>query len=107
MLHRDEYGINDSWFLEHVTITHDGDERDVHFPLSRWIPPNKPMKFLQYDSQLPQVAKANDPQLYENQRLVELQEKRGECGDDGFKCAPLLNMAGMPRTVSHNVFKIV
>ena len=75
--------------------------------LSRWIPSNKPMKFLKYDSQLPQVAKANDPQLYENQRLVELQEKRGECGDDAFKCAPLLNMAGMPRTVSRNVFKIV
>jgi len=96
ILHRDEYGVNDSWFLEHITITHDGDEPKVHFPLSRWIPSNKPMKFLKYDSQLPQDAIANDPQLYKDQRQVELENKRGK---DAFQCAPLLNMTGMPRTV--------
>lgn len=55
------------------------------------------MKFIKYDSQLPQVAMVEDPELYKDQRQVELENKRGK---GAFECAPLLNMTGMPRTVS-------
>ena len=92
-LHRDECGINDSWFVEHVTIDHE-DERHVHFPLSRWLPPNQPMEFIKFDSDLPQVIKAKDPSLYE-QRSKELDRKKTD-----FACEPLLKRVGMPRTVS-------
>ena len=93
ILHRDDAGFNDSWFVEHVAITHD-DSRKVHFPLARWLPPNQPMQFVQYDSQLPQVVQANNPTMY-SQRVQELKQKQID-----FACGPLLGRTGMPRTVS-------
>ena len=93
ILHRDECGINDSWFVEHVAIMHD-DSRKAHFPLARWLPPNQPMQFVMYDSQLPQVVQAKNPAMYA-QRVQELQQKQKD-----FACEPLLKIVGMPRTVS-------
>ena len=92
-LHRDNCGFNDSWFVEHIAIEHHS-EKHVHFPLSRWLPPNQPMEFIKYDSELPQVIKSNDPSLYE-QRLKELDQKKKD-----FTCEPVGNKTGMPRTVS-------
>ena len=93
ILNRNECGLNDSWFVEHVAIMHD-DSRKAHFPLARWLPPNKPMQFVMYDSQLPQVVQAKNPAMYA-QRVLELQQKQ-----EDFACEPLLNIVGMPRTVS-------
>ena len=79
--------------MEHVAVEHDT-EGTAHFPLSRWLPANQPMHFTKFDSELPQIVKANDPALYE-QRAKELEQKKKD-----FACAPLTNMTGMPRSVN-------
>ena len=66
----------------------------IHFPLNRWLPANKPMRFVKFDSQLPQIVKANDPTLHE-QRQEELRVKQ-----KGFDYAPIGNVEGMPRSVN-------
>jgi len=93
-LHRCNAGIDDSWFVEHVSVDHrDGDES--HFPLSRWIPANIPMHFDKYDSQLPQYVKKHQPKLYQ-QRVKELERKKID-----FAYTPADGVKGMPRTVSN------
>ena len=92
VLHRDDCGINDSWFVEHVAVEHDS-EANVHFPLSRWLPPYKAMQFNKFDSQLPQMVKKNSPELYK-QREAELEQKKKD-----FAYQPIGNIKGMPRTV--------
>ena len=66
----------------------------IHFPLNRWLPANKPMRFVKFDSQLPQIVKANDPTLHK-QRQEELGVKQ-----KGFDYAPIGNVEGMPRSVN-------
>ncbi|XP_066922874.1 polyunsaturated fatty acid 5-lipoxygenase-like [Clytia hemisphaerica] len=92
VLNRDDCGMNDSWFVEHVAVEHDT-EADVHFPLSRWLPPYKAMQFNKFDSQLPQMVKKNSPELYK-QREAELEQKKKE-----FAYQPIGDIKGMPRTV--------
>merc|ERR1719378_514456 len=93
VLHRDELGLNDSWYVEHVTVEHE-DEADVHFPLSRWLPANKAMQFRKFDSQLPQVVKKENSEVY-RQRQEELDRKKLD-----FAYGPVAGVAGMPRTVN-------
>uniref|UniRef100_A0A7M6DMI8 Allene oxide synthase lipoxygenase protein n=1 Tax=Clytia hemisphaerica TaxID=252671 RepID=A0A7M6DMI8_9CNID len=93
ILHRDEVGLNDSWYVEHVTVEHET-EADAHFPLSRWLPANTEMQFKKFDSQLPQVVKKEHPEVYQ-QRQNELDQKKKD-----FAYAPIANKEGMPRTVT-------
>ena len=92
-LHRDDAGFNDSWFVEHITVEHK-DDGEAHFPLSRWIPANEPMHFDKYDSELPQVVKNNNPDLYD-QRSQELIRKQND-----FAYTTIEGIEGMPRSVS-------
>ena len=57
------------------------------------MPANKPMHFEKYDSQLPQIVKANNPGLYK-QREDELKVKQ-----QNFSYAPIGGVKGMPRSV--------
>eukprot|EP00111_Clytia_hemisphaerica_P017039 TCONS_00050503-protein len=93
ILHRDKIGLYDDWFVEHVAVHHEL-EGKIHFPLNRWMPANKPMHFEKYDSQLPQIVKANNPGLYK-QREDELKVKQ-----KNFHYAPIGGMKGMPRSVT-------
>ena len=92
VLHRDEFGLNDSWYVEHVTVEHET-EADAHFPLSRWLPADTEMQFRKFDSQLPQVVKKENPALY-RQRQAELDQKKLD-----FAYGPVAKKPGMPRTV--------
>ena len=92
-LHRKNLGWNDNWYVEHVSVEHH-DEFKVHFPLSRWIPADIPMKFNKFDSQLPQFVKRTDPDLYK-QRAAELERKKID-----FAYGPIGDIKGMPRNVS-------
>ena len=93
ILQRNDCGWNDSWYVEHVAIEHDNEVK-VHFPLSRWLPADIPMKFNKFDSQLPQFVKRTDPDLYK-QRAAELDRKKKD-----FAYGPIGNIKGMPRSVS-------
>ena len=97
MLHRADCGELDSWFVEHVAIEHDT-EAKAYFPLSRWIPADIPMKFDEFDSQLPQFVKRTDPDLYK-QRAAELERKKID-----FAYGPIADIKGMPRNVSRCSF---
>lgn len=59
------------------------------------MPANKPMQFEKFDSQLPQVVKEKNPEMYK-QREEELQGKQ-----KSFNYAPIGNVEGMPRSVSY------
>ena len=93
ILLRDDCGLLDSWYVEHVAIEHDT-EAKAHFPLSRWLPADTPMKFNKYDSELPQLVKKADPDLYK-QRAAELERKK-----EDFAYGPVADIKGMPRSVS-------
>lgn len=93
ILLRDDCGLFDSWYVEHVAIEHDT-EGKAHFPLSRWLPADTPMKFNKFDSQLPQFVKRADPDLYK-QRAAELDRKKKD-----FAYGTVADIRGMPRTVS-------
>ena len=93
ILHRDKLGFFDDWFVEHVSVSHT-EEGEVHFPLNRWMPPNKPMQFEKFDSTLPQYVKERNPGLYK-QREEELEQKQKD-----FKFLPIGGVKGMPRSVS-------
>ena len=56
------------------------------------------MRFVKFDSQLPQIVKANDPALYK-QRQEELRVKQKE-----FDYVPIGNVVGMPRSVNMKSF---
>ena len=97
ILHRDKIGLYDDWFVEHVSVVNkeSGDESAIaHFPLNRWLPPNKQMHFEKFDSQLPQIVKARNPGIAK-QREDELKTKQ-----EDFNYAPIGNVEGMPRSVS-------
>ena len=98
VLQRDKHGFYDDWFVEHISVAEKGkvdQSKIAHFPLNRWMPANKPMQFEKFDSQLPQVVKAKNPEMYK-QREEELKGKR-----EAFNYAPIGNVDGMPRSVSY------
>jgi len=90
-LHRDEFGLNDSWFVEHISVEHDDDGKS-HFPLARWIPADIEVTFDKYDSKLPQNV---DSDHYKNQRQPELDQKKKD-----FAYGTIGGFKGMPRTVT-------
>ena len=92
ILHRNDAGLNDSWFVEHVSVEH-SDDGEVHFPLVRRIPANQPMQFLKFDSYLPHDGSVHTEELYE-QRTKEIATKQ-----QSFAFTELTNAKGMPRSV--------
>ena len=80
-LWRDSTGFKDDWFVEHVSVKQltkkDSTLRDkflpkhiLHFPLNRWIHPDRKYVFDEFDSCLPQFDKRME------QRQLELEDKR-------------------------------
>lgn len=68
---RDSSGINDSWYVDKITVENKATKSAFIFPLFRWIKPEYHYIIKHLDTSLPQYDTEN-----KNQRLMELEDKK-------------------------------